>query len=110
MAREDQVSSDKSLGVADNTSKRKARKVSSNQSDVAASEVSSTRQTKKRVKKDNTKDTSVDIIVKQAEITQELSAESNDIKGALVFILMSGYFASCFTVHLCFALLCQCIK
>lgn len=85
MAREDQVSSDKSLGVADNTSKRKARKVSSNQSDVAASEVSSTRQTKKRVKKDNTKDTSVDIIVKQAEITLGLSAESNDIKGASVF-------------------------
>ncbi|OIS98969.1 dna-(apurinic or apyrimidinic site) lyase, chloroplastic [Nicotiana attenuata] len=81
VAREDQVSSDKSVGVADNTSKRKARKVSSNQSDVAASEVSSTRQTKKWVKKDNTKDTSVDIIVKQAEITQELSAESNDIKG-----------------------------
>nr|XP_009784796.1 PREDICTED: apurinic endonuclease-redox protein isoform X1 [Nicotiana sylvestris] len=81
VAQEDQVSSEKSLGVVDNTSKRKARKVSSNQRDVAASEVSSTRKTKKRVKEDNTKDTSADIIVKQAEITLGLSAESNDIKG-----------------------------
>ncbi|XP_059308977.1 DNA-(apurinic or apyrimidinic site) endonuclease, chloroplastic isoform X1 [Lycium ferocissimum] len=84
VAQEDQVSSEESLGVADNTSKKKSRKVSSknrDQSDIVASEVPSTRQTKKRVKKGHTKDTSVDIIVKQAEITEELSIESNDIKG-----------------------------
>ncbi|MCD7459274.1 hypothetical protein HAX54_040533 [Datura stramonium] len=84
VAQEDQVSSEASLGVADNTYKKKSRKVSSknrDQSDVVASEVPSTRQTKKRVAKGPTRDTSVDIIVKQAEITQELSVESNDIKG-----------------------------
>ncbi|KAK4373724.1 hypothetical protein RND71_009108 [Anisodus tanguticus] len=81
---EDQVSSEESLGVAGNTSKMKSRKVSSknrDQSDVVASEVPSTRQTKKRVAKGHRKDTNADIIVKQAEITQELSVESNDIKG-----------------------------
>ncbi|XP_055801577.1 DNA-(apurinic or apyrimidinic site) endonuclease, chloroplastic isoform X2 [Solanum dulcamara] len=83
VAQEDKVSSEGSLEVADNPSKKKSRKVSSkncDQSDVA-SEIPSTQQTKKRVAKGHTKDTSVDIIVKQAEITQELSVESNDMKG-----------------------------
>ncbi|KAL3370606.1 hypothetical protein AABB24_007591 [Solanum stoloniferum] len=83
VAQEDKVSSEESLEVADNPSKKKSRKVPSkncDQSDVA-SEVPTTRQTKKRVTKGQTKDTSFDIIVKQAEITQEMSIESNDIKG-----------------------------
>ncbi|XP_047268285.1 DNA-(apurinic or apyrimidinic site) endonuclease, chloroplastic isoform X6 [Capsicum annuum] len=83
VAQEVQISSDESLEVADNTSKKKSRKVSSkhhDQTDVA-SEVPSTRQTKKRVKKDHIKDTSAEIVAKQAEVTQELSIESNDIKG-----------------------------
>lgn len=92
VAQEDKVSSEESLEVADNPSKKKSRKVSSkncDQSDVA-SEVPSTQQTKKRVAKGHSKDTSVDIIVKQAEITQELSVESNDMKGNLVFFILSG--------------------
>lgn len=95
MAQEVQISSDESLEVADNTSKKKSRKVSSkhhDQTDVA-SEVPSTRQTKKRVKKDHIKDTSAEIVAKQAEVTQELSIESNDIKGNLIFFIWSGYFA-----------------
>lgn len=83
VAQEDQVSSEESLEVADNPSTKKPRKVSSknhNQSNIA-SEVPSTRETKKRVAKGHNKDISVDIIVKQAEITQELSAESTGIKG-----------------------------
>ncbi|KAH0681123.1 hypothetical protein KY284_022208 [Solanum tuberosum] len=83
VAQEDKVSSEESLEVADNPSKKKSRKVPSkncDQSDVA-SEVPTTRQTKKRVTKGQSKDTSFDIIVKQAEITQEMSIESNDIKG-----------------------------
>ncbi|XP_049354105.1 LOW QUALITY PROTEIN: DNA-(apurinic or apyrimidinic site) endonuclease, chloroplastic [Solanum verrucosum] len=83
VAQEEKVSSEESLEVADNPSKKKSRKVPSkncDQSDVA-SEVPTTRQTKKRVTKGQTKDTSFDIIVKQAEITQEMSIESNDIKG-----------------------------
>lgn len=95
MAQEDKVSSEESLEVADNPSKKKSRKVPSknrDQSDVA-SEVPTTRQTKKRVTIGQTKDTSFDIIVKQAEITQEMSIESNDIKGNLVCFILSGYFA-----------------
>lgn len=95
MAQEDQVSSEESLEVADNPSTKKPRKVSSknhNQSNIA-SEVPSTRETKKRVAKGHNKDISVDIIVKQAEITQELSAESTGIKGTLVFVVLSGYFS-----------------
>ncbi|KAK4721152.1 hypothetical protein R3W88_011385 [Solanum pinnatisectum] len=83
VAQEDKVSSKESLEVADNISKKKSRKVPSknrDQGDVA-SEVPTTRQTKKGVTEGETKDTSFDIIVKQAEITQEMSIESKDIKG-----------------------------
>ncbi|TMW84192.1 hypothetical protein EJD97_025643 [Solanum chilense] len=83
VAQEDKVSSEESLEVAANPSKKKSRKVPSknrNQSNVT-SKVPTTRQTKKRVTKGQTEDTSFDIIVKQTEITQEMSIESNDIKG-----------------------------
>ena len=83
MAQEDKVSSEESLEVAANPSKKKSRKLPSknrNQSNVT-SEVPTTRQTKRRVTKGQTEDTSFDIIVKQTEITQEMSIESNDIKG-----------------------------
>ncbi|XP_015071504.1 DNA-(apurinic or apyrimidinic site) lyase, chloroplastic [Solanum pennellii] len=83
VAQEDKVSSEESLEVAANPSKKKSRKVPSknrNQSNVT-SKVPTTRQTKKRVTKGQTEDTSFDIIVKETEITQEMSIESNDIKG-----------------------------
>ncbi|XP_004236570.2 DNA-(apurinic or apyrimidinic site) endonuclease, chloroplastic [Solanum lycopersicum] len=83
VAQEDKVSSEESLEVAANPSKKKSRKLPSknrNQSNVT-SEVPTTRQTKRRVTKGQTEDTSFDIIVKQTEITQEMSIESNDIKG-----------------------------
>ncbi|KAG5609460.1 hypothetical protein H5410_020741 [Solanum commersonii] len=75
VAQEDKVSSEGSLEGADNPSKKKSRKVPSKNCDQSnvSSEVPTTWQTKKRVAKGQTKDTSFDIIVKQAEI--------NDIKG-----------------------------
>ncbi|KAK6791257.1 hypothetical protein RDI58_010338 [Solanum bulbocastanum] len=82
-AQEDKISSEESLEVANNPSKKKSRKVPSknrDQGDVA-SEVPTTRLTKKGVTEGQTKDTSFDIIVKQAEITQEMSIESKDITG-----------------------------
>lgn len=94
MAQEDKVSSEESLEVAANPSKKKSRKVPSknrNQSNVT-SEVPTTRQTKRRVTKGQTEDTSFDIIVKQTEITQEMSIESNDIKGNFGIFHLSGYF------------------